>query len=193
MPKLSIVIASTRPGRASVPIAEWFAARARTHAAFEVEVIDLAEVGLPFMDEPHHPMLRRYVHDHTKAWSARVDATDAFVFVTPEYNSGFPAPLKNAIDYLHAEWQHKPVAFVSYGGVSAGTRAVQMLKQVVTTLRMVPLVEAVNIPFHPQFIDEAGTVQPNDVMEQAAKAVLDELAVIEAGLRPRRTEVRAAA
>ena len=186
MPKLSIVITSTRPGRAGMPIAEWFAARARTHQAFDVELIDLAEVDLPFMDEPHHPRLRRYEHDHTKAWSARVDAADAFVFVTPEYNSGFTAPLKNAIDYLHAEWQYKPVGFVSYGGVAAGTRAVQMLKQVVTTLKMLPLVEAVNIPFHPQFIDEHGVVVANDIMEHAAAAMLDELAIIESALRQRR-------
>lgn len=193
MPKLSIVIASTRPGRASVPIAEWFAQRARAHAAFDVELIDLAEVDLPFMDEPAHPRLRRYQHDHTKAWSARVDAADAFVFVTPEYNYGFTAPLKNAIDYLHSEWQYKPVGFVSYGGVAAGTRAVQMLKQVVTTLKMVPLVEAVSIPFHPQFIDEDVGMKANDLMEQAATAMLDELAITEAALRQRRAANRAAA
>jgi NAD(P)H-dependent FMN reductase len=193
MPKLSIVIASTRPGRAGAPIADWFGARARAHNAFDVELIDLAEIALPFMDEPDHPRLRRYRHDHTKAWSARVDAADAFVFVTPEYNYGFTAPLKNAIDYLHAEWQHKPVGFVSYGGVAAGTRAVQMLKQVVTTLRMLPLVEAVNIPFHPQFIDENGVVQPNDVMEQTAAAMLDELVSAESSLRERRALTRAGA
>jgi NAD(P)H-dependent FMN reductase len=193
MPKLSVVISSTRPGRAGVPIAEWFAAHARAHKAFDIEVIDLAEVDLPFMDEPHHPRLRLYEHDHTKAWSAQVDAADAFVFVTPEYNYGFTAPLKNAIDYLHLEWQYKPVGFVSYGGVAAGTRAVQMLKQVVTTLKMVPIVEAVSIPFHPQFIDEDGLVQANDVMEQSATMLLDELALAESALRPRRAEVRIAA
>jgi NAD(P)H-dependent FMN reductase len=193
MPKLSVVIASTRPGRAGVPIAGWFAARTRAHGAFDVELIDLAEVDLPFMDEPNHPMLRQYEHDHTKAWSARVDAADAFVFVTPEYNYGFTAPLKNAIDYLHAEWQYKPVGFVSYGGVAAGTRAVQMLKQVVTTLKMVPLVEAVNIPFHPQFIDEDGVVQANDDMELAAAAMLDELVIAEFVLRERRALIREAA
>jgi NAD(P)H-dependent FMN reductase len=191
-PRLSIVIASTRPGRAGVPIAEWFAARARAHGAFAVEIIDLAEVDLPFMDEPNHPRLRRYVHAHTQAWSARVDAADAFVFVTPEYNYGFTAPLKNAIDYLHEEWQHKPVGFVSYGGVAAGTRAVQMLKQVVTTLKMVPLVEAVSIPFHTQFIAD-GVVQANDVVEQAATVMLGELATVESWLRRRRAELSAAA
>lgn len=192
MPKLHVILASTRPGRAGEPIAEWFAARARAHGAFDVELVDLAEVALPFFDEPAHPRLRRYEHDHTKAWSARVDAADAFVLVTPEYNYGYPATLKNAIDYLHFEWQHKPVAFVSYGGVAAGTRAVQQLKQVVTTLKMLPLFEAVSIPFHTQFIDEEGRVQANETMESAADAMLAELVLSEATLRPRRAAIREA-
>jgi NAD(P)H-dependent FMN reductase len=192
MPTLHVILASTRPGRAGEPIADWFVERARDHGAFDVELIDLAEVALPFMDEPSHPRLRRYEHQHTKDWSAKIDAGDAFVFVTPEYNYGYPAPLKNAIDFLHFEWQHKPVAFVSYGGVAAGTRAVQQLKQVVTTLKMVPLFEAVSIPFHTQFIDEQGILQANEVMEQAAIAVLDELLLVEQTLRPRREAIREA-
>jgi len=99
MPRLTIVIASTRPGRAGRPIAEWFADRARTHGAFDVHVADLAEIALPLLDEPHHPRLRRYEHQHTKDWSATVEASDAFVFVTAEYNHGYPAALKNAVDY----------------------------------------------------------------------------------------------
>jgi NAD(P)H-dependent FMN reductase len=186
VPKLLIIIASTRPGRAGLPIAEWFRARAVAHGGFDVEVADLAELGLPFMDEPNHPRLRQYTHQHTKDWSATVEAADAFVFVTPEYNYGLTAPLKNAIDFLHEEWAHKPVGFVSYGGVAAGTRAVQMLKQVVTTLRMLPVFEAVNIPFHAQLIDEEGRLHANDIMEQAAEAMLDELVRAEAMLRARR-------
>ena len=192
MPKLHVILASTRPGRAGEPIADWFVERAVAHGAFEVELVDLAEVALPFMDEPNHPRLRRYTHEHTKAWSARVDSADAFVFVTPEYNYGLTAPLKNAIDYLHYEWQFKPVGFVSYGGVAAGTRAVQMLKQVVTTLKMVPLFEAVNIPFHTQLIDEEGALEANEVMVKAAAAMLDELVLTEAMLAPRRAAVREA-
>ncbi|HET6508432.1 MAG TPA: NAD(P)H-dependent oxidoreductase [Baekduia sp.] len=192
MPQLHVILASTRPGRAGEPIAEWFVQRARAHGAFDVELVDLAEVALPFLDEPAHPRLRRYEHEHTKAWSARIDAGDAFVFVTPEYNYGYPATLKNAIDYLHFEWQHKPVAFVSYGGVAAGTRAVQQLKQVVTTLKMMPLFEAVNIPFHTQFIDEEGRLQPNETMEAAADAMLSELVLTEQTLRPRRKAIREA-
>jgi NAD(P)H-dependent FMN reductase len=186
MPKLQIFIASTRPGRAGLPIAEWFHERAVAHGGFEVELVDLAAIDLPMMDEPNHPRLKDYIHQHTKDWSAKVDGADAFVFVTPEYNYGFTAPLKNALDYLHQEWQHKPVGFVSYGGVAAGTRAVQMLKQVVTTLRMLPVFESVNIPFHTQFIDEDGRVQANEVMEQAADAMLDELLRAEGSLRVRR-------
>jgi NAD(P)H-dependent FMN reductase len=192
MPKLHVILASTRPGRAGEPIADWFVGRARDHGAFDVELVDLAEVGLPFLDEPNHPRLRRYEHQHTKDWSETINGADAFAFVTPEYNYGYPAALKNAIDFLHFEWQHKPVGFVSYGGIAAGTRAVQQLKQVVTTLKMFPLFEAVSIPFHTQFIDEEGVVQANEVMEQAADAMLDELVLVEESLRARRESVREA-
>jgi len=149
--------------------------------------VDLAELGLPLLDEPNHPRLGQYTQQHTKDWSAIVDAADAFVFVTPEYNYGYPASVKNAIDYLHREWQHKPVGFVSYGGVAAGTRAVQQLKQVVTTLRMLPVTDSVNIPFYNQFLDADGVFQPNAVLEQAADAMLDELVRTEAALRPLRS------
>jgi NAD(P)H-dependent FMN reductase len=186
MPNLTIIIGSTRPGRAGAAIAQWFAARAKDHGGFDVTVVDLAEVDLPLLDEPNHPRLRQYTQQHTKDWSAIIDAADAFVFVTPEYNYGYPAALKNAIDYLHHEWLHKPVGFVSYGGVAAGTRAVQQLKQVVTTLRMLPVFDSVNIPFHTQFLDSDGVLRPNEVMDKAADTMLDELVRTEAALRPLR-------
>ncbi len=185
-PTLQIIIASTRPGRVGLPVAEWFRALGVEHGAFEVEVVDLAEVNLPFMDEPNHPRLRRYTQQHTKDWSATIERADAFVFVMPEYNYGFNAPLKNAIDYLHHEWQYKPVGFVSYGGVSAGTRAVQMIKLVVTTLKMTPVFEAVSIPFVQQFINSEGQVEANEVMEQAATTMLDELYRVARALKPLR-------
>jgi NAD(P)H-dependent FMN reductase len=184
--RLMIVIASTRPGRVGLPIGRWFDARARDHGSFDVELVDLFELDLPFMDEPNHPRFHSYTQQHTKDWGARVEAADAFVFVTPEYNYGYPAALKNAIDYLHVEWQYKPVGFVSYGGIAAGTRAVQQLKQVVTTLKMTPLFEAVSIPFVAQFIDDEGGVQANEVMEQACDAMLDELARVAQALAPLR-------
>lgn len=183
MPTLQIIIASTRPGRVGLPVGRWFEAHARAHGGFEIDLVDLAELGLPFMDEPNHPRLRKYTHQHTKDWSARVDAADAFVFVMPEYNYGFNAPLKNAIDFLHEEWTYKPVGFLSYGGVAAGTRAVQMIKQVVTTLKMAALPEAVSIPFVAQFIDDEGELVPNELMLQSATAMLDELGRMEQALR----------
>jgi NAD(P)H-dependent FMN reductase len=182
MPRL----ASSRPGRTAPAVAEWFVRTAREHGGFDVDLVDLAELDLPFLDEPNHPRLRDYVHQHTRDWSARVEAADAFVVVTPEYNYAMPPVLLNALDFLHHEWAHKPIAFVSYGGVSAGTRSVQMAKQVVTTLRMYPLTEAVSIPFVQQFLDDEGRLQPNETMEGAAKAVLDELVATEQALRPLR-------
>jgi NAD(P)H-dependent FMN reductase len=186
MPNLTIIIGSTRPGRAGAAIAQWFAARAKDHGRFDVTVVDLAEVGLPLLDEPNHPRLRQYTRQHTKDWSAIIDAADAVVFITPEYNHGYSAALKNAIDYLHHEWQHKPVGFVSYGGVAAGTRAMQQLKQVVTALRMLPVYDSVNIPFHAQLLGSDGVLRPNEVMDKAADTMLDELVRTEAALRPLR-------
>jgi NAD(P)H-dependent FMN reductase len=185
-PILMIVIASTRPGRIGLPVGEWIEARALGHGGFDIDLADLKEVGLPFMDEPKHPRLREYAHQHTKDWSARVEAASAFVFVHPEYNYGMTAPLKNALDYVSQEWNYKPVGLVSYGGVSAGTRAAQMIKQVVTTLRMFPIFEAVSIPFVAQFIGEHGQLTPNDVMEQSADAMLDELLRVSEALAPLR-------
>jgi NAD(P)H-dependent FMN reductase len=185
-PTLMIVIASTRPGRIGLPVGEWFEARALGAGGFDVDLADLAKIDLPFMDEPKHPRLREYTHQHTKDWSARVDAADAIAFVHPEYNYGFNAPLKNALDYLNQEWKYKPLGLVSYGGVSAGTRAAQMIKQVATTLGMYPLFEAVSIPFVAQFIGENGELIPNEVMEKAADAMLDELVRVAAALRPLR-------
>jgi NAD(P)H-dependent FMN reductase len=173
-PVLQVIVGSTRPGRAGKAIADWFVDRARGHGGFDVEVVDLAEVDLPLLDEPEHPRLQHYTHEHTKRWSEIVSRGDAFVMVTPEYNHSFPATLKNALDYLHVEWAHKPVGFVSYGGVSGGTRAVLGLKQVAATLRMVPVVDAVNVPFFTQFVRD-GRFLPNDVTDDAADTMLDEL------------------
>ncbi|MFF7335009.1 NAD(P)H-dependent oxidoreductase [Streptomyces sp. NPDC008150] len=183
-PLLQIHIGSTRPGRIGPAFAAWFADVATRHDCFDVEVVDLAEVGLPLLDEPNHPRLRQYVHQHTKDWSATVDRADAFVIVTPEYNYGYSAATKNALDYLCHEWGDKAVGFVSYGGVGAGTRAVQQLKQVVTTLRMVPVLESVNIPFAMQKLTAEGEAITDAGLEEAAKVMLDELARMSAKLRP---------
>ena len=175
MSLLQIFIVSTRQGRKGEAVARWFEARARGHAKFEVEVVDLKEVNLPLMDEPEHPRFRRYQYDHTKAWSARVSRADAFVFVTPEYNYCSPPSLVNAIDYLVHEWAYKPVGFVSYGGVSGGTRSVQMTKLLVTGLKMMPMTEAVHLPFFMKSFAPDGTFAPDETQATAATTMLDEL------------------
>jgi len=189
MAKLDIILASTRPNRVGLPIAQWVETEAKTHGGFdEIELVDLAKVDLPFMNEPHHPRLGTYVHQHTRDWSATIDSADAFVFVMPEYNYGYSAVLKNAIDYLHNEWKYKPVGLVSYGGVAAGTRAAQQIKQVVTTLKMTPLFEAVSIPFVHQLIDNDGNLTPNDIMAASAKDMFDELVRVSGALRQLRVQ-----
>lgn len=171
-------------------IGEWAAQTARAHGGFDVVVSDLAEVALPMLDEPSHPSEGLYTQEHTRQWSAAVAGSDAFVFVMPEYNFGFTAPLKNAIDYLYTEWQYKPVAFVSYGMTSAGLRAVQMIKQVVTTLKMFPVTEAVSIPLRSS-VDAEGRFVPTPSMTGVADGMLDELVRLNAALSTLRAQVEA--
>ena len=188
MPRLNVIIASTRPGRSGPAVADWFTRIAEKHGKFEVHLVDLAEVGLPLLDEPNHPSEREYTKQHTKDWSATVDAADAFVFVAPEYNYSINAALKNAIDYLFYEWQYKPVGIVSYGNTSAGLRAAQMTKQVVTTLKMVPVPESVAIHFIGQHIDSAGKFAGTDALEASAEGMLEELYRIAEALEPLRVK-----
>ncbi|GAA2354616.1 NADPH-dependent FMN reductase [Nonomuraea africana] len=174
MPTLKVIVASTRPTRIGRTIGDWAAAHAVRHGGFDVELVDLAEVGLPFLDEPEDATTGRYVHQHTKDWSARIDAADAFVFVMPEYNYCFNAPLKNALDFLYREWAHKPVGFVSYGGLSGGLRAVEMIKPVLVKLRMVPAGNAVAV-FRRQMMDANGRLIVDDDLTASADGMLDEL------------------
>jgi NAD(P)H-dependent FMN reductase len=187
MLSLAIVIASTRPSRVGHVVGHWFVEHAREHGRFDIDPVDLAEIDLPLFNESKHPRLRQYEHDHTKAWSARVDAADAFVFVTPEYNNSTPPSLLNALDYLLQEWAYKPVGFVSYGGISGGLRSVQMTKVTVTTLRMMPLPDGVALPHFTTQIDKTtGAFIPTDRNQRAATAMLDELARWAEALRPLR-------
>jgi NAD(P)H-dependent FMN reductase len=160
--------------------------RARQHAGFDVELLDLKIINLPIFAERIHPRLRQYESEQQKAWSATIAGIDAFVFVTPEYNYSTAPALLNALDYLSAEWAYKPVAFVSYGGVSGGLRAVQMAKLTVTALRMVPIVEAVNIPFVARLVED-GAFTHTDVHDTSAAAMLDELVRWAGALAPLRS------
>jgi NAD(P)H-dependent FMN reductase len=144
--KLHVIVCSTQPGRVGLPVGEWFFTQAQNHGRFDAELIDLATIDLPMYDEPKHPSLQQYQREHTKRWSAKVASADAYIFVTPEYNFGPPPALVNALNYVYKEWNYKPAGFVSYRGISGGLRAVQMEKLILTTLKVVPLVEAVGHP-----------------------------------------------
>ncbi len=184
---LQIIIASTRPGRAGKPIADWFEGVARAHGKFNVELVDLLEVNLPVFNEASHPRLGKYEHEHTKAWSATVKRADAFVLVTPEYNFSTPPALLNALDYLSAEWAYKPAGFVSYGGVSGGLRSVQMTKLPLTALKIMPIPEAVTLPTYTQHMNkETGAFAPPDAVADSGRKMLDELLKWAEALKPLR-------
>jgi NAD(P)H-dependent FMN reductase len=176
-PVLNVITASTRPGRIGPAIAEWFVGHARAHGGFAVETTDLAALDLPMLDEPNHPAAKQYTRPHTQAWSEVVERADAFVLVMPEYNFGYSAPLKNALDYLYREWNYKPVGTVSYGGVSGGLRATQSLRPVLVSLRMHPINDAVIVPFAAQRVAD-GVFTADERLDRSALAMLDELAKV---------------
>lgn len=174
MPRLGVVLSSVREGRTGAAVADWVMDQSRGHGGFEVELVDLKAIDLPLLREPHHPKLRKYTDPKTVAWSRIVDALDALVLVTPEYNHGTPAALSNALDHLHSEWSYKAAAFVSYGGISGGLRSVQMTKPRLLAFNMMPIVEAVPIPFVAKQI-HADRFEATDAQVQALDAMLDEL------------------
>ncbi len=152
--KVLIIVASTRPGRIGRSIADWFYAQAREgRTDVHFELVDLADWSLPLLDEPIPAKAHLYKHEHTQRWGAKIAEGEGYVFVTPEYNHGYPASLKNALDYLYQEWNGKPVAFVSYG-MGGGRMAVRQLRQVVDELQMRPLDEGVPIVFEHDMFDE---------------------------------------
>ncbi|MEO4040846.1 NAD(P)H-dependent oxidoreductase [Hoeflea sp. CAU 1731] len=186
MALVQIVVGSVREKRIGRKVADWFMETGAGRDDFELELVDLKEVNLPLFDEPNHPRFANYVHDHTKAWSETVARADGFVFVTPEYNHSFPPALKNAIDYLSQEWKFKPAGFVSYGGVAAGTRAVQALKPVLACFQMPLVLENVHIPFVGSLFNQDGAFVPPDGLDDAARLLHDRMAFWieqQAGLR----------
>lgn len=184
--KLKVITCSTRPGRVGPKIAAWATSAAEAHGGFEVESVDLAEIGLPLLDEPAHPAMQKYEHDHTKRWSAIVGDADAFVFVTPEYDYFAPASVINAIQTLYREWNYKAAGIVSYGGVSGGLRAAQTLRELLSTASVMPVPQVVPVPFFPEFIGEDGTFTANDKVSDGMTLMLGELAKWAGALKPLR-------
>jgi NAD(P)H-dependent FMN reductase len=188
--RLLVLVASIRETRVGRAVGDWVVATAGAHAAhpdagvLDVDLVDLRELQLPLHDEPHHPKLQNYIGEPAKQWSARVGSADAVIFVMPEYNHSFSAPLKNAIDYLHAEWAGKPVGLVSYGGLSGGTRAVVALQPVLVNLGMRCLSANVEIAWVAEHVAD-GMFTASERHDKALAAVLDELLAAQGEGAPR--------
>lgn len=172
MSKILIVSGSNRPNRKTTSLAQWVYDYAKNNSDMTFEFVDLAELNLPFLDEPAPPLYGNYQQDHTKKWAEIVSAADGFIFVTPEYNHGYPAVLKNAIDFLGTEWRRKPVAFVAHGS-NGGVRAVEQLKNVINQLHMVPVNTGVSFSFSDW--DEQTNFIPNEKANKQLSAQLEDL------------------
>jgi NAD(P)H-dependent FMN reductase len=187
MTTLKIILGSNRPGSSAPAIGRWLAAAAaRTGDFAEVEVLDLAEINLPFLDEPLHPKLGQYSKPHTFAWSRAVDSADALIIVMPEYNAGFPAALKNALDFLHAEWANKPLGVVSYGG-GGGVRAAALLRPVTNQLGLVTTENGVTLR-GPASRAVDGEFVATSAENEAMAGLLAELIELDTELAPRRMQ-----
>jgi NAD(P)H-dependent FMN reductase len=173
MPHIQIIIGSVREGRVGEHVGTWFAEQARRRQDVTSEVVDLLEWNLPFLTQPMPPM-RGYRDEITQRWAAKVAEADGYVLVTPEYNHGYPASLKNALDHVYAEWVRKPVSYVSYGGPGGGLRAVQQLRQVAVEFQQVPLRQQVAVHRFWEHLGEQGFA--GAAYEGEANALLDELA-----------------
>ncbi|MGW5206540.1 GNAT family N-acetyltransferase [Streptomyces griseoincarnatus] len=185
--RILVLTCSTRPGALGPAVGGWLTdTLAPVAKELDVDLVPVAigDLDLPFLDEEEHPSTGVHRHEHTRRWSRIVAEADGFVFVTPEYNYGMPATLKNALDYLGPEWAWKPAGFVSYGHTSAGTRAVQHAKQVVTTLRLVPLGSTVAIRIADAMRDDRFAPGPRHA--EAAEGLLGELVRVAHALTPMR-------
>lgn len=190
-PRIQVILGSTRQGRAGERVAQWFVDLAQQRDDLDVELVDLRDWPLPFFDSPTSPK-RELSDDHrVQAWAEKVDAADGFVIVTPEYNFGYPAVLKNALDHLYHQWSSKPVAFVGYGGMSGGIRSVHQLRQVVVELGLTQIQNQVIIPrVFAAFGEDGRLVDP--IAERTASALLTEIAEWAPLLRTKRVERSAA-
>lgn len=173
MIKVAIIVGSTRPGRKAEAVASWVHERASRRGNAEYQVVDIEEFALPLLDEPIPPSLGQYTHSHTKRWAAHIAAFDAFIFVTPEYNHSTSGALKNAIDFIYAEWNNKAAAFVSYGS-ALGTRAVEHLRGVMAEIQIADVRAHVALSLFEDF-ENFTTFKPREVHLAPLDTLLDQV------------------
>ena len=187
---IAIITGSTRPGRNNIAVARWAFELAAKRADASFELVDIADYQLPLLDEPIPPAVGRYSHAHTKRWAAKIASFDGYVFVAPEYNHGTSAALKNAIDYLYAEWNDKAAGFVSYGAVG-GARAVEHLRLVMGNLMVADVTRQVMLSLFTDF-ENMSAFRPDPRHETELHAMLDQVIAWAGALKPLRSAKDAA-
>jgi NAD(P)H-dependent FMN reductase len=171
--KIAIILGSTRPGRNGEAVARWVYEIAKKRIDAEFEFVDIKDFNLPLLDEPVPSSQGQYSKEHTKAWSAKIDSFDGYIFVTAEYNHGIPGALKNAIDYLYKEWNNKAAGFVGYGSVG-GVRAVEQLRLVMAELQIADVRAQVAVSIITEF-EDFRIFKPASYQEQLVNNMLDQV------------------
>jgi NAD(P)H-dependent FMN reductase len=184
MPRIGIILGSTRPNRNGEQVARWVFDVATRRGGTEFELVDLRDYPLPHLDEPLPPSLGQYQHEHTMRWANKIASFDGFIIVTPEYNHGTSGVLKNALDYLYAEWNNKAVGFVSYGAVG-GARAVEHLRLVVGELQMADVRQQVTLSLITEF-QNYSLFTPGDHTIPALHTLIDQVIAWSTALAPLR-------
>jgi NAD(P)H-dependent FMN reductase len=184
MTRIGIILGSTRPNRNGEQVARWVYDNASLRSDAEFELVDLRDYPLPHLDEPLPPSLGQYQNDHTRQWADKIASFDGFVMVTPEYNHSTSGVLKNAIDYLYAEWNNKAVGFVSYGAVG-GARAAEHLRLVAGELQMADVRQQVTLSLITDF-ENFSVFKPNDYGVAALNTLFDQVIAWSAALAPLR-------
>jgi NAD(P)H-dependent FMN reductase len=173
MLKTAVILGSTRPNRNGEAVARWVHEIATKRTDAEFELVDIRDFNLPLLDEPIPPSQGKYSKDHSRAWSAKIDSFDSYVFVTAEYNHGIPGALKNAIDFLFKEWNNKAAGFVSYGS-AGGVRAVEQLRLVMAELKVATVRAQVTLSLLTDF-ENFRTFKPGPRQEKLVNAMFDEV------------------
>ncbi len=170
-PKILVILGTTREGRRGIKVANWAMKILSKINDANFEFIDLKDWSLPFYNFPSSPSTEKGLYHSSlqKKWAKKIESADGFVIITPEYNHGYSAVLKNALDYLWFEWNKKPVGFISYGGLSGGIRAIEQLRLVAIELEMIPIIESVSIPRIRSLIDEEGKLNVQSFDDRVEK------------------------
>ncbi|GLW95171.1 FMN reductase [Actinokineospora globicatena] len=187
--RIGIILGSTRPNRNGEQVASWVHGIAAKRSDADYELVDLRDFPLPHLDEPVPPSMGNYQNEHTRSWAAKIASFDGFVIITPEYNHSTSGVLKNAIDYLYAEWNNKAVGFVSYGSVG-GARAVEHLRLIAGELQMADVRQQVALSLMTEF-ENFSVFKPGDYNVPALTTLLDQVVAWSTALAPLRDRAHA--